>query len=154
MAIPCVGLFNELDTRLGVFYAIASFFGFAFGSVYARFQDCTWSLLPSGADIANLMGFAAMAKLAGVGIGNFIAGLILDHYVSQTETYEFRGYIVMCTFCAVVVGAAGGLAWTVGRTALEAEEAASKMSKGAASPLSLGSRESCHTAESGANRAG
>merc|ERR1719487_2974945 len=120
MAIPCVGLFNELDTRLGVFYAIASFFGLAFGSVYARFQDCTWSLLPVGTDIANLMGFAAMNKLAGVGIGNFVVGLILDKFASGRDTYRFSGYVVMCFFCAFVVGVAAVIAWSVGRMAMKA----------------------------------
>merc|ERR1719335_370218 len=105
-AIPITGCFPSYNARMVSFYMLASVFGFAFGSVYARFQDCTWSLLPPSADIANLMGFAAMAKLAGIGIGNFIVGLILDMYQngSGSHSYAFRGYVLMCFFCATVVG--------------------------------------------------
>lgn len=127
--IPAAGIFKTYGARLTAYYMFAGLFGFSFGSVYARFQDCIWSLLPNGGDIANLMGFAAMSKLAGVGIGNFVAGLILDHFAIG-DTYEFKGYILMCAFCAVVVGVAAVLAWSVGQTALAAEEAATRRSEG------------------------
>lgn len=117
--IPGAGLWSDFTMRLVTFYIIAGFLGLSFGSVYARFQDCTWSLLPGDADIANLMGFAAMSKLAGVGIGNFVAGLILDSYV-RGGSIEFSGYILMCAFCATVVGVAAVLAWSVGRMAMPA----------------------------------
>jgi len=120
--IPMTGLFRTYSVRVATFYTLAAFFGCSFGSVYARFQDCTWSLIPSGADIANLMGFAAMAKLIGIGIGNFVAGLILDSYTTGRDTYEIKGYVVMCFFCATMVGISAVLAWTVGKMATAAAD--------------------------------
>merc|ERR1719265_89443 len=87
--IPLVHFVAAPGTRTALFYLIAVAFGASFGAVYARFQDLTWSLLPPGVDIANAMGFAATCKLAGVGIGNFIAGVILDYFHDRDSgTYQ------------------------------------------------------------------
>jgi len=126
--IPVSGLFGDLQHRLLSFYLLASLLGLSFGAVYARFQDCTWSLLPDSADIANLMGFAAMCKMAGVGIGNFAAGWILDLYKTGRDTYEFKGYVFMSFFCALVVAISTALTWSVGNMALAAEQASKRRS--------------------------
>jgi MFS family permease len=131
LLIPCTGLFDDAETRLRTFYMVACLLGVSFGSVYSRFQDCTWSLLPTKTDVANLMGFAGMSKLAGVGIGNFAIGMILDAFIMDpsrvsvggNEHYEFRGYLWMCGFCAFVVGIAAVLVYSVGRMATAGENA-------------------------------
>mmetsp|Transcript_139197 Transcript_139197/g.388397 ORF Transcript_139197/g.388397 Transcript_139197/m.388397 type:complete len:648 (-) Transcript_139197:81-2024(-) len=121
-AIPLVGLMPTVDSRKVAFYVVAILFGFSFGSVYARFQECTWSLLPSGVDVANAMGYAAMCKLAGVGIGNFFAGIILDCSALSSEDsdagYSLTGYLIMCFICAGVVLLSGYLAHGVSQVAL------------------------------------
>jgi len=126
--IPVSGLFGDLQHRLLSFYLLASLLGLSFGAVYARFQDCTWSLLPDSADIANLMGFAAMCKMAGVGIGNFAAGWILDLYKTGRDTNEFKGYVFMSFFCALVVAISTVLTWSVGNMALAAEQTSKRRS--------------------------
>merc|ERR1719410_2653302 len=120
-AMPFVGLLPNITIRTVSFYIIAILFGGAFGSVYSRFQECTWSILPQGIDVANAMGFAAMCKLAGVGVGNFLAGIILD--VCNTYSLVLSGYFIMCTFCSVVVMMSAKLAHEVSVTALKALEA-------------------------------
>jgi len=117
--IPLVGLLPTLTSREVLFYFVAIAFGMSFGSVYARFQECTWSLLPTGVDVANAMGFAAMCKLAGVGIGNFFAGIILDMFAQDgEEAYSLGGYVLMCLFCSCVVLLSGRLAHDVSKVAL------------------------------------
>lgn len=121
IVIPLARLPATVFHRMLSFYVIASCLGLAFGSVYARFQECTWSLLPAGVDVANAMGYAAMCKLAGVGIGNFLAGIILDVYsmsVDGSERVQIPGYVFMCSFCAAVVFAAAGLAESIKRLVL------------------------------------
>jgi len=103
LCIPLVALFPTKALRLVCFYIVACLFGLAFGTVYARFQECTWSLLPPCVDVANAMGFAAMCKLAGVGLGNFFAGIVLDVYSLQDGRYQYSGYVILCLFCALVV---------------------------------------------------
>jgi len=120
-AMPFVGLLPNIALRTVCFYIIAVLFGGAFGSVYSRFQECTWSILPRGIDVANAMGFAAMCKLAGVGIGNFLAGIILD--VCNMHSLVLSGYFIMCTLCSVVVMMSARLAHQVADTALKAFEA-------------------------------
>merc|ERR1712008_600186 len=120
-AMPFVGLLPNIALRTVCFYIIAVLFGGAFGSVYSRFQECTWSILPQGVDIANAMGFAAMCKLAGVGIGNFLAGIILD--ICTSRGHSLSGYFIMCPLCAFVVLSSAKLANEVAATALEAVDA-------------------------------
>jgi len=124
-AIPFDGFLPTLTIRKVCFYFISVAFGFSFGAVYARFQECTWSLLPAGVDVANAMGFAAMAKLAGVGIGNFFAGIILDVFSAKDseqdygeQDYSLSGYLLMSLFCSFVVLLAAYLAHGVGQVAL------------------------------------
>lgn len=122
LMIPTAALVTSLTWRIVYFYIIGSAFGFSFGSVYARFQECTWSVLPPDVDIANAMGFAAMCKLAGVGIGNFVVGFILDAFSEgpeQDHHYQLIGYVIMCFFCTFVVLVAGALAHTLGKVALQ-----------------------------------
>jgi len=119
LAIPFQGLFPRQEQRVVAFYVVSAIWGMSFGSVYARFQECTWSLLPPGVEIANAMGFAAMCKLAGVGIGNFIAGYILDGFVQGKHSYKLHGYFIMCAACAAAVFISAGLAYTI--AVMEAE---------------------------------
>lgn len=122
MLLPLVCLFEEESTRIRAFYACSVLLGYAFGSGFARFQDITWQLIPAGVDVANAMGFNIMCRLFGVGVGNFIAGLLLElfeypnHVHSLTDwrlehddmstldsspVYRPMGYVVMCATCAV-----------------------------------------------------
>jgi len=98
--MPIVSFLPQSERqRLIYFYVVSFLLGLTFGSVYSRFQACTWSLLPPHVDIANAMGFASVAKLVGVGIGNFVAGLILDGFRTTVDmngqNYGFIGYLVM-----------------------------------------------------------
>lgn len=115
LALPVVCLFEQHQTRMWIFYVFALLLGSAFGSGFARFQDITWQLIPPGVDVANAMGFNIMCRLFGVGVGNFIAGVVLEFYMIPEQVdwylqphskslplYRPMGYIVMCTFCAAV----------------------------------------------------
>lgn len=110
--IPIVTLAPTIKIALMMYYVISLFMGFAFGSVYTRFQACTWVLIPPHADIGNAMGFAAVAKCAGAGAGNFLIGLLLDrfrrNYDQVGQSYARVGYVVMSwtsAFCVFVSAA-------------------------------------------------
>ena len=70
--LPTISLYPSQMVRDAVFYILASIFGFAFGSAFARFQDLTWQVLPPlpDGDVANAMGFNVMCRLFGVGLGD------------------------------------------------------------------------------------
>lgn len=103
--VPAVCLPASVGQRLVALYVVSGFLGLSFGGVYSRFQTCTWSLLPSGVNVANAMGFAAVMKVTGCGLGNFIAGLILDTFRvgGNVEHMGTVGYILMSWFCALCV---------------------------------------------------
>jgi len=159
MGIPMLCLFDSIATRLLAFYILAVFFGASFGSAFSRFQDCTWAELPDDADMANAMGFNVMSRLLGVGLGNFIAGIVLDCYyigeevapstlttklprssklislvgghhrtlllqttgdpMEAKQVYKEMGYIVMCTYCGLLVLLAAYLCWSALRSRLD-----------------------------------
>jgi len=122
--IPTVGLMSTMKQRLVAFYFVGAALGFSFGAVYQRFQECTWSLIPPHAEIANAMGFCGMCKLAGVGIGNFLVGIILDRSSGTVgghghgTKYSLSGYWAMCAFCTVAVLSAAALCQTIPRIIL------------------------------------
>lgn len=135
--LPGVRLIQGLSTRLRVFYVLAGFLGAAFGSVYSRFQDCNWQLLPPGVETANAMGYSTLWKLLGAGLGNFGAGLVLDlfvynhttaaigHHASGTSSttmiaYKFSGYLAMCLGSAAFVLVSAALVLTLPRLASSA----------------------------------
>eukprot|EP00811_Abedinium_folium_P032571 NODE_5605_length_1753_cov_6.674047.p1 GENE.NODE_5605_length_1753_cov_6.674047~~NODE_5605_length_1753_cov_6.674047.p1 ORF type:complete len:531 (+),score=160.56 NODE_5605_length_1753_cov_6.674047:236-1594(+) len=97
--------------RIEVFYLFTISSGLAFGTVFARFQDALWGALPPDCCIANAMGFSAMCRLAGIGVGNFVAGMILDVYktgyseeaMTASNAYKHRGYSIMCATSAAAV---------------------------------------------------
>lgn len=106
--IPVVGVPRSKSVRLIGFYVVSFVLGLSFGAVYSRFQSCIWSLLPPHVDVANAMGFAALAKLGGAGCGNFLAGLILDafrqkHHASHGHSYSNVGWILMTWLSAACV---------------------------------------------------
>lgn len=120
IAMPFMTLLPSPETRMVYFYGIAISLGFCFGAAYTRFQDITWSLIPEDAEWANVMGFNVMCRNAGVGLGNFLAGIILDMFAMQGYTevvsvssermnlehqaaYESTGYYVMCGASGVAV---------------------------------------------------
>mmetsp|Transcript_46197 Transcript_46197/g.100387 ORF Transcript_46197/g.100387 Transcript_46197/m.100387 type:complete len:671 (+) Transcript_46197:164-2176(+) len=151
LGIPAITLLETLESRDCAFHIVAALFGIAFGSAFTRFQDITWQLLPPGADVANAMGFNVMSRLLGLGIGNFLAGLILDsfylggsftnpastwqHYKGWHLEYSNEkvepvyspfGYVVMCTCCAMCVFASSAIAYSAigaARAELEAVKA-------------------------------
>jgi hypothetical protein len=126
LLIPLVSLIPDNRIRIRVFFVLAAFLGWSFGSGFARFQDLTWQTIPEGMEVANFMGFNIMCRLFGVGIGNFLAGLLLDYFmIAEMNTgssilntianfdvtdmaqqtvpiYRPLGYAVMCGFCAIV----------------------------------------------------
>lgn len=131
--MPLIGAPTTLEYRIGSFYVLAFLLGISFGSIYSRFQDCTWQLLPPDADIANAMGFAAMCKLVGAGLGNFYAGCVLnffaivpqatatmtkgsrpgDRVIDTLTAYSAQGYVTMCTSCALVLFLAGYMTYGI-----------------------------------------
>eukprot|EP00929_Paragymnodinium_shiwhaense_P065258 TRINITY_DN32733_c0_g1_i2.p1 TRINITY_DN32733_c0_g1~~TRINITY_DN32733_c0_g1_i2.p1 ORF type:complete len:628 (+),score=130.24 TRINITY_DN32733_c0_g1_i2:193-2076(+) len=94
--IPVSGVPTAAGDRLKCFYVLAGIFGLAFGCAYCKFQECTWSILPNSANVANCMGWAAMCRCGGVGLGNFIAGVVLEQYSLGLDAYAFRGYMLLC----------------------------------------------------------
>lgn len=85
------------------FYIFATLLGGAFGAVYARFQDCLWHLLPKDAPIGNAIGFCMMCRLVGTGVGNFVAGIVLDFFwEGDTDNWSYspQGYSVVCVASA------------------------------------------------------
>jgi hypothetical protein len=124
--IPVVCLFESHTMRISAFYVCALLLGLVFGSGFARFQDITWQLIPPDVDVANAMGFNIMCRLFGVGVGNFVAGLLLDFFMYENGSipprwqawyhhvfipsdqaqaapvYAPNGYVVMCLFCAAI----------------------------------------------------
>jgi hypothetical protein len=128
LAIPTVSLFHSSSARVSIFYCCAVLLGASFGSGFARFQDLTWRLLPAGNDSAKAMhmGFSLMCRLFGVGLGNFVAGWLLDWFTIKNhggpshgamngaavtdldKVYKPIGYVVMMCTCAV---ACSGSLW-------------------------------------------
>jgi len=90
------------STRMISFYAIALVYGGCFGNTFTRFQDVTWKLLPKNVAWANAMGFNVMGRNLGVGLGNFVAGLILELFVG-TDGYRPVGYFMMTGACGLVI---------------------------------------------------
>ncbi|CAJ1450160.1 unnamed protein product [Effrenium voratum] len=120
IAIPFMTFFHAVQIRMLYFFVIAIFFGFCFGAAYVRFQDLTWVLVPESSDWANTMGFNVMCRNAGIGLGNFLAGIILNLFAMQGYTevvsvtpekmqiehqaaYAPSGYYVMCGASGVAV---------------------------------------------------
>lgn len=110
LMLPATYHFPTLNQRLCWFYFTGILLGLAFGSVYALFQSCMWTLLPANtSDVANAMGFAALCKCVGVGLGNFAAGLILDAFSLSDYGYSISGYWTMAVTCSVLVLASATL---------------------------------------------
>jgi MFS family permease len=84
-AIPFLNLLDDVYSRQTGFYVIAIVFGASFGMAFSRFQDCTWGEVRSNAVRANAMGFNVMSRLFGVGLGNLIAGIMLDQFYTGEE---------------------------------------------------------------------
>lgn len=103
MLAPLIWTFPTVRVRIAAFYFYSVAFGLAFGCAMSKFQECTWSLLAPGIDVANAMGFATMCKLAGVGFGNFAAGMLLNHYSTGGSEIDFIGYLTMCSFSSIVL---------------------------------------------------
>jgi len=110
-AIPCTSIPFGCSSRLLVLYGVAGVQGFFFGAVYATFQTCMWSLLPAQADLANVMGLCALAKVSGCGLGNFLGGFILHQFQEPFDdgVIHVAGYAAMCACCAGVVLASAAL---------------------------------------------
>jgi len=134
LLMPFVYLFPTQEARINAFYIISALLGATFGCCYARFQDCTWQLLPPNVETANAMGFSTMWKLLGAGLGNFAAGLVLDFFQDPTVGvsddkaaligYSKFGYIAVCVASAVLAFFAGGLVLMLPKRANEGREAA------------------------------
>jgi len=150
--IPFLRIFHDVPTRTRVFYVVASFMGATFGSVFSRFQDCNWQLLPPGVETANAMGYSTMWKLLGAGLGNFGAGLVLDlfqydhrtasigHHATSAGSgstlvaYRFAGYLAMCLSSAGFVLVSAMLVLTLPRIAAEGMEKSPESATPRASP--------------------
>eukprot|EP00747_Dinoflagellata_sp_TGD_P223300 gnl/TRDRNA2_/TRDRNA2_94897_c0_seq1.p1 gnl/TRDRNA2_/TRDRNA2_94897_c0~~gnl/TRDRNA2_/TRDRNA2_94897_c0_seq1.p1 ORF type:complete len:423 (-),score=69.31 gnl/TRDRNA2_/TRDRNA2_94897_c0_seq1:60-1238(-) len=122
IAIPVIALFPTNKSRMIAMYVMAGCMGLSFGSVYARFQECSWSLLPPGVNTGNALGFAAMCKLAGVGLGSFVAGFALDYRSKSKDEYMVSGYVLMCFGCAVVVAISAFLSHSIGQMGIQKRE--------------------------------
>jgi len=105
--MPVIALLHNNVVRKTVFFALTALFGGSFGMAFTMFQEITWQLLPEGIEVANAMGFNVMSRLLGVGLGNFIAGLILDlSYTGGTSNgavYDPIGYLVMYTLSSLAI---------------------------------------------------
>uniref|UniRef100_A0A7S0B329 Major facilitator superfamily (MFS) profile domain-containing protein n=1 Tax=Pyrodinium bahamense TaxID=73915 RepID=A0A7S0B329_9DINO len=136
--MPFVSFFAQKANRAQAFYVLSALLGATFGSVYARFQDCTWQLLPPNVEFANAMGFSTMWKLLGAGLGNFIAGLVLDLFQKKQQlppdadtlhathlvAYQIGGYYAVCFGSAFLAFVTGALVLTIPGKAAKAKSAA------------------------------
>lgn len=116
LLMPCIVLLQDMWSRTVAFYALSALSGACFGASFTRFQDCTWDILPAGANVANAMGFNVMCRLFGVGLGNFIAGIILDQFPDTNlypggshEGYMPMGYVILCTGSGLLILVSGAL---------------------------------------------
>jgi len=133
--MPFVYFLPHKANRAQALYILGSFLGATFGSVFARFQDCTWQLLPPKVEFANAMGFSTMWKLLGAGLGNFFSGLVLDLFQSDRPlpvdtdikhathlvAYKIGGYMAVCFGSAALAFITGGLVLTIPRKARQAK---------------------------------
>jgi len=118
ISMPFMAFFDTAEMRMAYFYCFATLFGFCFGAAYTRFQDITWLLVPEGVEWANTMGFNVMCRNAGVGMGNFLAGILLNLFaegivteviggehvrVERQASYALSGYFVMCGASGIAV---------------------------------------------------
>lgn len=106
LSIPSLAFFQERHNRQNAYYLMISCFGFSFGVSFSLFQDLTWQMLPPDVNFATAMGFNVMSRLAGVGLGNFLCGVILDMSFRKIDgmvVYNVSGYIIMCTFSGIAV---------------------------------------------------
>uniref|UniRef100_A0A7S1S6D5 Major facilitator superfamily (MFS) profile domain-containing protein n=1 Tax=Alexandrium catenella TaxID=2925 RepID=A0A7S1S6D5_ALECA len=122
LAMPFIALIPSLSWRSGTLMCLALVLGGAFGVAFTLFQDMTWQLLPLGVRVANAMGFSVMCRLFGIGIGNFISGLLLDMaYSDALGQYKVWGYFVMHSFSAICVFISVPIASSVIRMVEEGE---------------------------------
>lgn len=147
VAMPFMAMIPDETWKEDYFYCMAMMMGFAFGTVFSRFQDCTWQLLPANCDMANSMGFNVMSRNTGVGFGNFLAGMALDffpsrrhtmsdvvkhrkwlhfshpgtiiHYLHEVPGYTPMGYYVMCGTSGIMVLFSAVAAYLSGKKADE-----------------------------------
>lgn len=144
IALPFMEVIQDLAWEETYFYCMALIMGYAFGTVYSRFQDFTWQFLPENCDMANCMGFNVMSRNAGVGFGNFLIGMTLDlfpaprhtvadvaniywwnavhpgaitHYLHASPGYTHTGYYVMCTSSGFLVIVSSIISYCAGRKA-------------------------------------
>mmetsp|Transcript_68400 Transcript_68400/g.216385 ORF Transcript_68400/g.216385 Transcript_68400/m.216385 type:complete len:548 (-) Transcript_68400:77-1720(-) len=105
LGYPLVGIFASVQADLVVLYLLSCVLGLSYGAVYSLVQTCTWSIIPRGANVANWMGLASLAKVTGCGLGNFVAGLILDSFRARggRSGVAVPGYAAMSWYCAVSV---------------------------------------------------
>jgi hypothetical protein len=103
--LPGMYFIKGQDGRFRAFMILNSVMGAAFGVGLSSFQAVTWQIMPKNAQVANSMGFNGMCRLVGIGLGNFISGLLLDFSVdssSSTHMYTPKGYVLMCTISALI----------------------------------------------------
>lgn len=106
LLIPCLGLIKDSWHRDRAYYIMTVCFGFSFGVSFSLFQDLTWQMLPPEVNFATAMGFNVMSRLAGVGLGNFLCGLILEmsyDVVDGMVVYSIAGYVIMCTLSGIAI---------------------------------------------------
>jgi len=120
-SFPWLIMLPSVHMRLVLFYISAGLTGYAFGLAFSQFQGITWQLLPPGIDLANAMGFNVMCRLLGIGVGNFIAGVILDFFFIDIDEsmsvggggYSFIGYFLMCTASGLATLVAAVLSYSL-----------------------------------------
>lgn len=113
LLIPCFILLPTLKSRLVALYLGCVLYGGCFGSSFSRFQDTSWELLPANADWSTAMGFNVMLRNVGVGVGNVVAGVVLDRFPMEDGSvgYKPAGYFIMGIMCFCGILAATWLGW-------------------------------------------
>lgn len=118
LSILSVMYFDTVKTRMKAFFFISSLFGFTFGAGYSLFMEGAWQVLPpDNVGKANAMGFNTMCRLLGVGLGNFLAGVLLEYFVIHDhpgqQVYTTSGYVVMCVTCCCVCFSSAGIVYSM-----------------------------------------
>lgn len=122
---------SSMSAKLGYIYILAFLRGCLFGGVNNLMQTLVWDAIPAewkagvGAT-SRMMAFVAVCRCVAAGLGNLIAGMVLDWstaWSTEEGKYPVVGFVALHFMCA-----AAGLCsvWTVGKIDQDAPALPSK----------------------------
>lgn len=113
-SIPFLAAFRSCEDRIRAFYCLTVVLGAAFGTAFSSFQNMCWQVLPAFVNVGTAMGLSVMSRLFGLGLGNFVSGMLLETSVvdgTSQVTYGLSGYVLVSIFSSAAVFISAGLSW-------------------------------------------